>query len=177
VTAREFHPTAADAETAFAAADADLGARLRRILPGRHTKLVRIGDDMIAVALHDSYVVIYHADGAIEVSTSGFRGHRGGQGSITTRVRIQTYAPGFRQLWESKRLWYVRLEGYPQPLRFVDGMRLHPDGVLVYPGETHLEAVARRAAPPPPPAATPSRARRRRRYPHHDGQLTLARVA
>lgn len=161
MSAREFYPRAANAETPFAAADADLGAkRSQRWLPGRATLLVRLDSERIAVRFHRANVVVYHASGAVEVSTGGYRGHDDGQGSVTTKARIKSYAPGMSNLWQHDKRWHVRLDGYERSLPFVDGMALYPDGTLVYPGEDHVVAVARRVAPPPPPP--PRRVRRRR---------------
>ena len=151
MTARTFHPRAGNAETPFAAAAAHLGERDQINLPGRHTKLVRLSSTEIGILFHKSHIVTYGADGSVRVTTGGHHGHDDGQGSVTTKARIQEYAPGFRNLWQSKKKWYVRLAGYERALPFVDGMTLYPDGVLHYPGETHLEAVARLVAPPPPP--------------------------
>ena len=114
---------------------------------------MRLDASRIAIRFHASDVVIYHASGAVEVSTGGRRGHDDGQGSVTTKARIQEYAPGFRQLWQHKKRWLVRIEGYPTAQRFEDGMTLYPDGVLAYRDEAHVQAVARFVNPPPPPQA------------------------
>lgn len=164
-------------DTPFAAADADLGDRVRRTLPGRHTKLVRVGEDQIAILYCQTHVVLYYADGSVQVSTGGYRGRHDSQGSATTKVRIQTYAPGFHRLWQSAKQWHVQLDGYPTAQPFVDGMTLYPDGVLLYPGESHVQAVARFVSPPPAPPPSAAQVRRQRREAQLDAQLTLLRVA
>lgn len=82
----------------FRGADAYLGSKSERPLPGRSTRLERRGPDSIAVRYHATDVVTYHADGRVTLNSNGFR-------TATTKARINEFSPV--RLYQAKGLWYV----------------------------------------------------------------------
>jgi hypothetical protein len=70
----------------FAAADAYLGRRTSRRLPGRETTIARLCPSRIVVTYRGTHVVTYHRDGRITLRS-------GGHLTVTTRSRWNTYAP------------------------------------------------------------------------------------
>lgn len=93
-----------------------LEGRERRKL-ANHTYLERTSADTIAVRLHATHVVIYHASGDVVLNSGGWR-------TSTTKDRINNYSP--IRITQAAGVWYVR-----EDLTFADHMIVKPDGTLV----------------------------------------------
>lgn len=87
----------------YAEADAYLGKKSDRPgLSGKATRIHRIDAETIGVRYHQTDVVIYHADGRIELDSGGWR-------SNTTKARVDEYTH-FR-IWSDKGHWTVHWFG------------------------------------------------------------------
>lgn len=109
----------------FESADALLQGRnhsSRKI--GRNTYLQRRDSGDIAVKLHATDVVIYHPNGATTLSTGGWH-------TMTTRDRINTYAPRGVRMFTEKAVPYLSVSG--KTYRFFDGIRIGPRGAVQNP--------------------------------------------
>lgn len=96
-------------------ANAFLGKRQQKNLPGRDSVLVRLGDD-IAVKYHWTNVVTYHPDGTATLNS-------GGHMSLTTKQRFNAYTRAM--VYQKKFVWYIG------NARYHDGMRIGPDGTPI----------------------------------------------
>jgi hypothetical protein len=94
-------------------ANAFLGKRQQKKLPGRDSVIVRIGDD-IAVKYHWTDVVIYHPDGTTTLNSGGWM-------SLTTKQRFNAYTHA--SVYQKNHKWYV---GNNVPYR--DGMLVDATG-------------------------------------------------
>lgn len=74
-----------------------LGTRNRRKLEN-NTYLERRNETMIAVRLHRTDVVTYHADRRIVLNDGGWR-------TVTTKDRINTYSPV--SVYQRSHVWYL----------------------------------------------------------------------
>jgi hypothetical protein len=84
-----------------------------------NTKLVRRGND-IAVRLHRTDVVTFHRDGTVTFNTGGWN-------TVTTRDRLNTYAPAGIRFGQKKGTLYAYVGGgWDNPVPFRDGMRYDP---------------------------------------------------
>jgi hypothetical protein len=88
---------------------ADLDAKLtgrcsqsRKV--ANNTYLHRVGDD-IAVRLHDTDVVTFHADGTATLNTGGWF-------TMTTKERINRYLPGGIRLESNRGRWFLIYTGH-----------------------------------------------------------------
>lgn len=95
-------------------ADEKLGARESRKI-ANNTYLQRRSDGSIAVKLHATDVVVYHADGSCTLNTGGWK-------TVTTKARINDYAPVC--VWSDKGVW--KCSGH----LYADGMRIMADGSI-----------------------------------------------
>lgn len=87
-----------------------------------NTYLKRRSADTIAVMLHATDVVTYHADGRIVLNTGGWK-------TVTTKDRITTYAP--IRLWTERGVWYVSIDGtWNKQATFENGLTIHANGAL-----------------------------------------------
>lgn len=91
--------------TSHAEALALLGNRQSRKLEN-NTYLVRLddGSNALAVRLHRTNVVTYHASGAVELNTGGWY-------TRTTEDRINKYTPASLQIWGEWSEWFIRNRG------------------------------------------------------------------
>ena len=88
--------------------------------PGSNTRLMKRGDDF-AVKLHDTDVVIYHADGSITLDTGGWQ-------TVTTKERFNLYSDA--QVWTVKGTWHIQWKGNHH-LFTEDTVTCKPDGSVV----------------------------------------------
>jgi len=103
-----------DAETALK------GRESRKLV--NNTYLKRRSADTIAVMLHATDVVTYHADGRVVLNTGGWK-------TVTTKDRIKRYAR--IKLWTERGVWYVSSgDDWDKDATFQEGMTIHPDGRL-----------------------------------------------
>lgn len=99
----------------YADADAYLGRKDDRPLPGRYTRLVRLFGGGIAVRYHVTNVVIYYSNGLIYINSGGYK-------TVTTKARINTYTNA--RVYSRNYEWYL----YPSSQEFVDGMMIQANG-------------------------------------------------
>lgn len=83
----------------FEDAEAYLGDRDERPLPGVATRLLRVGED-IAVRYHATNVVRYRPDGWTVLSSGGWE-------TATTKRRINQYAPFGWLVYQDDWSWYI----------------------------------------------------------------------
>ena len=83
---------------------------------GNNTYLERRDAESIAVRLHATDVVTFHANGDTVLNSGGWR-------TPTTKERINTYAPV--SISQERGIWYVNRETV-----FADGMMIHKDGSI-----------------------------------------------
>lgn len=98
------------------------GGRDKRSRPVDNNTHVHLTDDgSAAIKLHATDVVTYLPDGGVRLNTGGWR-------TVTTKDRINKFAPV--RVWSDKGVWYVKhnLDAWddPHPL-FMDGIEWHPD--------------------------------------------------
>lgn len=136
----------------YAEALALLGSKPSRKLEN-NTYLVRLmdGSNALAVRLHRTNVVTYHADGRIELNTGTWY-------TVTTKDRIHKYTPASLQIWSERSEWLIRNRGaadetvkyntgdwaayeaarWPNAgpvYGFKDGATLNPDGTISHAAE------------------------------------------
>ena len=108
---------------------ADLDARL----PGRcansrkianTTYAERRGESDIAIRLHATDVVTFHADDTLTLSTGGWY-------TMTTKSRINDYLPGGVRVESNRGRWFLRYFNGRDMVPFNDGMRIDSDGRVV----------------------------------------------
>lgn len=99
-----------------------LGARETRKL-ANNTYCVRRDSETIAIKLHATDVVTYHADGTVTLRSGGYE-------TVTTKDRIKNFGPDGIAVYAEKRVWFVsdRFSGAVTP--FLDGMRFDPDHLI-----------------------------------------------
>lgn len=112
----------------FAALDLKLQGRnheSRKL--ANHTYLERRGEN-IAVRLHQTDILIFSPDGAIEYNTGGWK-------TSTTKERMNSF--GSLNLWTERGVWYIGKGWSKEGKRVVyaDGMKVMPDGTVVGAGE------------------------------------------
>jgi hypothetical protein len=110
---------------------ADLDAKLtgrcsqsRKV--ANNTYLERRGDD-IAVRLHATDVVTFHADGTITLSTGGWF-------TVTTKARINDYLPGGITLSSVRGRWFLTYTGHWDGEHYVTSERKavpYTDGIVL----------------------------------------------
>jgi len=76
-----------------------------------HTKLIRVDESTIAVQLHSTNVVTYHADGRIVFDSGGWK-------TSTTKERINSFSPVC--VSQAAGLWTIYLDG--KSANFADGI-------------------------------------------------------
>lgn len=88
-----------------------------------NTRLFRRSDDTIALRLHATDVVLYHADGSMTLNTGGWY-------TVTTKARInEAIAP--LVVWSNKGRWMLgRMGQSSEVVPFADGMRVHHEHPL-----------------------------------------------
>jgi hypothetical protein len=107
----------------YAQADAYLGRKAERPLPGRATRIRRVNDSTIAIRYHDTDVVTYQADGSALLNTGGWR-------TLTTKDRMNTYGPKSVAIWQERGVWRVTVRGENGAPRYTTLFR---DGLIVTP--------------------------------------------
>jgi hypothetical protein len=107
----------------YADADAFIGSRDSRKV-GNNTYAERRAGEAIAIRLHATDVVTFHADGSRVLDTGGWT-------TVTTKDRINAYAFPFH-VWSDRGTWKVSRRGEVVAL-YADGMRIGADGTLTYP--------------------------------------------
>jgi len=106
-----------------------------RPLTGRSSSMILHSDGSISVRYHDTDVVTWRPDGDIVLDSGGWR-------SVTTKARINEYAPCY--VTQHRGLWTVHYgeNGSKQSYTFADGMVLKRNGKVVGAGrapEKHLK--------------------------------------
>lgn len=143
-------PTTLHFPTTYAAHDATLTGRCsqsRKV--ANNTYLHRCDNGDIAVRLHNTDVVTFHADGTITLSTGGWF-------TVTTKARINDYLPGGVRLSSTKGRWFLTYTGHSEygtdgeyryvpserkPVPFTDGIVLDLDTLDVVDGQLAAETV------------------------------------
>jgi len=98
---------------------------------GNNTYLQRIGENAIALRLHNTDVVTYYADGSIVLDSGGWK-------TPTTKDRINMGLPGGWQVYQDKGIWYLVKGRYWDPIPpeeqrkwvFRDGITIRDGRVL-----------------------------------------------
>jgi len=94
-----------------------------------NTRLFRRSDSMIALRLHDTDVVEYHADGSLRLFTGGWT-------TVTTKDRINQALSNRAGVWSRKGRWYIGTRaadgwGYGEGVPFDEGITVLADGTVV----------------------------------------------
>lgn len=106
----------------YTTANTKLGSRDSRKV-GNNTYLQRRGDGSIALKLHATDVLTFHADGRTVYQSGGYL-------TVTTKARMNEYGP--LRLCTERGVWYV----YPSPgnwdtrLVYADGLTVNGDGSI-----------------------------------------------
>lgn len=87
-----------------------LGTKADRPLPGTKTRLVRLGDNCIAVRQHRTHIVCYYADQPTTIDDGGWQ-------SVSTKRKINQYTPDNFQVWQEDFVWYTTLGEYSRNMR------------------------------------------------------------
>lgn len=108
------------------AARALAGGRSKTDRPvGNNTRLQRRSDTAIALRYHSTDIVVYHADGRVEMFSGGWR-------TYTTKERLNTYTPMI--VYQTAGEWYVRSGLFNDDAAtvhvFDEGITWHPDGSI-----------------------------------------------
>lgn len=84
-----------------------------------NTYAIRRGDD-IAVRLHETDVLTFHADRPKVTYQTG------GWWTVTTKDRINRFGPHLWQVWSNRGTWFLHGPDISDPFRFWDGLTLDP---------------------------------------------------
>jgi hypothetical protein len=103
----------------FAQADAYLGRKEDRPLPGRATRLRRTYDGSIAVHYQATDVVTYRPDGTILLCTGGWY-------SVTTKARMNEYSRA--RIYSDRGAWFLSGPTWETRYCFDDRMEIDADG-------------------------------------------------
>jgi len=107
-------------------------AQTRKRKLANNTYLECNPDGSFGIRLHSTQVVIYHADGRIELQSGGWQ-------TVTTKARMNEFSP--LSIGSDRGVWYVNDRGmYATPGRwtqvpYADGITSHPDGTFSGEGE------------------------------------------
>jgi hypothetical protein len=82
-----------------------------------------LSEPAIAVRLHHTDVVVYHANGDVVLSSGGWR-------TLTTADRLRTYAP-YGRLGSDRGEWYFFPRSGGPRVVFFDNMRIDASGAVV----------------------------------------------
>ena len=100
------------------------------------TAIVTDGNCNPVVRLFNTHILTYHKDGSVTLNSGTWK-------TKTTKSRLNDYQD-VCVVYQDKNVWYVAVkdgDSYywdtPEEERipFEDGMRVHPDGTVVYPGD------------------------------------------
>lgn len=78
-----------------------------------NTRAERRSDTAIAVRLHATDVLTFHADGRVVYDSGGWR-------TVTTKARMNAYGPG--RVWTERGTWYFTRNGSAAPCVYADGL-------------------------------------------------------
>lgn len=105
----------------------DLVARLRALVPeGRNSKKLerntyaeKRDNGVVAVRLHQTDIILVHADGNVRITSGGWK-------TKTTRERLNAYLRGYATVSAHKGIWNINQHGMGENRveTFVDGMFL-----------------------------------------------------
>lgn len=84
-----------------------------------NTRLFERENGSIAIQLHSTDVVTYHSDDSCTLDSGGWQ-------TVTTKERMNCYAPG--RVYSDKGVWYVNY--CSKQYLYADGMTLHNDGTV-----------------------------------------------
>jgi hypothetical protein len=96
-----------------------LGNRVSRVI-GNNTTLHKCSDGAIAVRLYQTDVVTFWPDGEIKLDSGGCR-------TVTTKARINEYAPASCHITQRNGQWYLGNVGTNGGPHFYDGLIYHPE--------------------------------------------------
>lgn len=120
----------------YSTANERLGSRESRKL-GNNTYLQRRGDGVIAVKLHATDVLTFHADGRTVYNTGGWK-------TVTTKERMNSYGP--LRIFTERGVWYTCRPGeWDKRLTYADGLTVGADGAISGEGVTPDERGDKRA--------------------------------
>lgn len=102
----------------FAELDATLQGRnktSRKV--NHHTYAERNQDGSIGIRFHKTQVVVFFPDGRVTLHTGGWR-------TVTTKARINEFAPDGISVGQVKRVWYVFCRALDTKSVFTEGFEL-----------------------------------------------------
>lgn len=128
------HPLIRD----FEQADAYLGGKTNRPLPGRFTRIIRRRDNEIVIRHYATDIITYFEDGAIRLDTGGWR-------SFTTKERLNEYTPRDLRIFQRRGVWFW--SAGKQLGHFADGIVFSRDGQgwAVYTPASKRPTISRKA--------------------------------
>lgn len=77
-------------------------------------------DGATVTRLHNTDIVVQHADGTFTLNSGGYR-------TMTTKGRINRFSPA--EVYSDRGIWYVRDPRHDYPVPFKDGMRVDASGL------------------------------------------------
>jgi hypothetical protein len=92
-----------------------------------NTRVERIDAETIGIKLHDTYVVKIHSDGSFQL-------YSGGWYTVTTKDRINTYAPA--RVASDRGRWYVYSNDWATRTPFFEGIAVDASGTVLNPRAT-----------------------------------------
>ena len=90
---------------------------------GNNTYLQRREDGSIAVRLHETDILTFHADGRTVYNSGGWR-------TVTTKARMNEYGP--LRLYTERGVWYASIpcDNWESRFAYSDGLTVHKDGSI-----------------------------------------------
>lgn len=77
----------------------------------------RMGDDVIAIGLNETYIMFFRPDNTVELRTDGWK-------TVTTKDRMNDYLPQGWHVYQEKREWYVRNWRTDEVWPFAEGITI-----------------------------------------------------
>lgn len=90
-----------------------------------NTYMQRRENGTIAIRLHSTDVVTFHPDGRVTLDAGGWR-------TVTTKQRMNLFAPAGVRISQDRGLWTVQVGGWENGVSYgyADGITIHPDGTV-----------------------------------------------
>lgn len=106
-----------------------LGKKSERPLPGKATRIRKVGEN-VAIKYHATDIVVYQPDGTCILNSGGWH-------TVTTRYKLESYSTA--RIYAEDGLWYIAGKRDPETYdwkgssMFYDGVVITPDGKPVEP--------------------------------------------
>ncbi len=91
-----------------------------------NTRVIRRSEHSIAIRLHETDILTFHSNGAIQFFTGGWK-------TVTTKDRINRFAPSGISIYSEKFLWYLKIGDWQSGKRYLfeDAMWIDANGNVI----------------------------------------------